>query len=438
VTDLVSKAKGQDQAAVAARTTDEVDILVTGAGAAGLSAAIALALAGFSVVCTGAVDSKANGRTVALFEGSLRFYRALGLWPHLSDAAAPLETIAMIDATGARVPIPNVEFSAAEIGLPAFGANIENVVLSARLAEIARGIANLSLRTEWLVDMVSDAQAIEAIFQSGNRIRAKLLVAADGRGSTARRKAQIAARSWAYPQTALTVLGAHEKPHRNRSVEFHTRSGPCTFVPLRGRADAPNRSSIVWLMSHAEASRRRELSPQALARELEHQAERIFGSLWLDSECGFFPMMGMRVARLAGPRLALLGEAAHVIPPLAAQGLNLSLRDIAVLVDCVEAAHHRGHDIGDARVLKHYAGSRRPDIDLRTHGIDVLNRSLLSDFLPVDLLRGMGLAAFAAIGPLRRAIMREGVLPPGPLPRLMREPAKRNPARPASRAGSDG
>jgi len=411
--------------------SDETDIIVIGAGAAGLSAAIALALSGFKVICSGAIDTKANGRTVALFEGSLRFFHTLDLWWRLSDAAAPLETIGMIDATGSRVPIPDIEFSAAEIGLPAFGANIENNVLVARLVEIAQEIPNLSLRSDWLVDVNCDADAVRAVFDSGLVVRASLLVAADGRGSTARKKARIAARSWAYPQTALTVLLAHEKPHRNRSVEFHTRSGPCTLVPLRGRADAPNRSSLVWLMSHKQAQRRRELPQAALAGEIETEVARIFGSMRLDGACGFFPMMGMRVTRLAGPRLALLGEAAHVFPPLAAQGLNLSLRDTAVLVDCLELARSQGLDLGAPAVLQRYAASRQPDIDLRTHGIDVLNRSLLSDFLPVDMLRGLGLMAFAAIGPLRRAIMREGVLPAGPLPRLMQKPlpAKAAPSR---------
>jgi 2-octaprenyl-6-methoxyphenol hydroxylase len=414
----------------------ETDILVVGSGPAGLSAAIALALSGFSVTCVGAIETKAPGRTVVLFEGSLRFFHALGLWPGLSDAAAPLETIAMIDATGSRVPIPNIEFSASEIGLQAFGANIENTVLVARLATIAGELANLSLRSEWLVDMTSGPDATHAVFESGNTIDAKLVIAADGRASTARRKARIAARTWAYPQTALTALVTHETPHHNRSVEFHTRSGPCTFVPLLGREEAPNRSSLIWLMSHAEARRRRELSAAALARELEDQVAGLFGSLQLEDPYGFFPMMGMRVSRLIGPRLALLGETAHIFPPLAAQGLNLTLRDIAVLVDCVEAASLHAQDIGEAAVLKRYAATRGPDIDLRIHGVDVLNRSMLSDFLPVDLLRGMGFLAFATIGPFRRAIMREGVLPFGPLPRLMQKPIlssesalRRNPLR---------
>ena len=182
---------------------DEADVLVVGAGAAGLSAAVAIALSGFSVICAGALDTKANGRTVALFEGSLRFFHALGIWPDFEDAAAPIATIAMIDATRSRVPIPNVEFSASEIGLPAFGANIENDVLTARLAKIAGGLPNLSLRPAWLADMANDADAITATFDSGHVVRARLLVAADGRSSTARRKAQIGARSWTYPQTEI-------------------------------------------------------------------------------------------------------------------------------------------------------------------------------------------------------------------------------------------
>jgi 2-octaprenyl-6-methoxyphenol hydroxylase len=404
---------------------DEADILVVGAGAAGLSAAVALALSGFTVVCAGALDTKANGRTVALFEGSLRFFHALGLWPHFENDAAPITTIAMIDATRSRVPIPNVEFSSSEIGLPAFGANIENDVLTARLAKIAEGLPNLSLRSDWLADMTSSPDAITATFETGRAVRAKLLVAADGRGSTARRKAQIGARSWAYPQMAITALLSHEKPHRNRSVEFHTRSGPCTLVPLLANEHAAHRSSLVWLMSPAEARRRRDLAPEVLAGELADQVGRIFGALQFDGPLGYFPMMGMRVPRLIGPRLALLGEAAHAFPPLAAQGLNLSLRDIASLVDSVEAARSRGEDIGGPPVLHRYARARRADIDLRTHGIDVLNRSLLSDLLPVDLVRGAGLLAFATIGPLRRAIMREGILPPGPLPRLMQKPLPR-------------
>lgn len=399
-----------------------VDILVIGTGAAGLSAAIALAEAGFSVVAVGALEQHGVGRTVALFEASLRFYDALGLWPRLARSAAKIEAIRMVDATGSLVPIPSIEFSASEIGLPAFGENIENDKLVERLAAIAREQSSLALKDERLADIGDGGDHLCAIFESGRSIRAKLIVAADGQRSTARAKARIGARRWTYPQVALTVLLAHEKPHGNLSVEFHTRNGPCTLVPLPPAETAPHRSSLVWLMSEAEALRRRCLADDLLAAEVERQVEAIFGRMRLDGPCGTFPMMGLRVARLTGRRIALLGEAAHVFPPLAAQGLNLSLRDTAVLVACVEAARRRGEDIGGPATLAAYAEARRPDISLRTHGIDILNRSLLADLLPVDLLRGMGFLAFTMIGPLRRAIMREGILPDGHLPPLMQKP----------------
>jgi 2-octaprenyl-6-methoxyphenol hydroxylase len=320
------------------------------------------------------------------------------------------------------MPIRPVEFSATEVGLPAFGENIENDHLVARLAAIARETPGLSVEDERLIDLVWTDQTVEAIFDSGRRISAKLIVAADGQRSTVRAKARIGARRWTYPQVALTVLTAHEKPHYGLSVEFHTRSGPCTLVPLAPSETAPHRSSLVWLMSKEEAARRKALPDTELAAELEHQVGGIFGAMTLEGACGAFPMMGLKVSRLTGRRIALLGEAAHVFPPLAAQGLNLSLRDTAALVDCVETARSRGDDIGSTATLATYADARRADISLRTHGVDVLNRSLLADFLPVDLARGATLLAFSMIGPLRRAIIREGILPAGNLPPLMQKP----------------
>jgi 2-octaprenyl-6-methoxyphenol hydroxylase len=404
----------------------ETGILVAGAGAAGLSAAIALAQAGFSVVCVGHVDGRANGRTVALFEASLRFYKALGVWPRFRGKTAPLARITMIDATGARLPVPSVSFAASEIGLAAFGENIENNVLVEGLADIASATENLILHEGMIGDIHFDADAIHATLADGHRITAKLAAAADGRKSLLRTKAGIGTRSWTYPQIAFTSLLSHAKPHRNISTEFHTRSGPCTLVPLCAAPNRPNRSSLVWLMSAEEAQRRRELPQASLSQEIETQVDSLLGKIEVEGPGGFFPMAGMSANRLFGHRVVLIGEAAHIFPPLAAQGLNLSLRDSAALVEVLEDARALGQDIGSARTLKAYENARWSDIFLRTNGVDILNRSLLSDFFPVDFLRGAGLLAFSVIGPLRRAIMREGVLTHGTLPRLMQErPLKR-------------
>jgi 2-octaprenyl-6-methoxyphenol hydroxylase len=403
----------------------DVDILVAGAGAAGLSAAIALNQAGFSVACVGRIDLRANGRTVALFEASLRFYKSLGLWRCFRDKSAALEKIAMVDATNARFKAPSVSFAASEIGLSAFGANIENNVLVGGLAEAARNRLGLSLYEGLIADITFDEETVRGALADGSQIRARLIVAADGRASPARTEAGIEARSWTYPQAALTALLSHAKPHRNISTEFHTRTGPCTLVPLRPRADRHHRSSLVWLMSASEAERRGALAARELALEVEQQVDRLLGAMELDGPCGFFQMAGMSVARLYGHRIALVGEAAHVFPPLAAQGLNLSLRDIAALVETLEQARANAKDIGDAAILKTYGAARRGDIALRVNGVDVLNRSLLTEFLPVDLMRGAAFLAFSMIGPLRRALMREGVLTHGTLPRLMQPQARR-------------
>jgi 2-octaprenyl-6-methoxyphenol hydroxylase len=404
----------------------QADILVAGAGAAGLSTAIALAQAGFSVFCAGQVDGRANGRTVALFEASLRFYKALGVWPRFRGKTAPLARIAMIDATGARSPVPAVSFAASEIGLSAFGENIENNVLVEGLAEIAAATKNLVLHEGMISDISFDADAVRATLANGRCVTAKLAAAADGRGSPARTKAGIGTRTWTYPQIAFTALLSHAKPHRNISTEFHTRSGPCTLVPLCQAENKPNRSSLVWLMSREAAERRRALSNSELAQEIEDQVDSLFDKIEIDGPGGFFPMAGMSANRLVGHRIALVGEAAHIFPPLAAQGLNLSLRDSAALAEVLEDARALGHDIGSVQTLKIYASARRSDIFLRTNGVDILNRSLLWNLFPVNFLRGAGLFAFSMIGPLRRALMREGVLTHGTLPRLMQErPARR-------------
>ena len=250
----------------------------------------------------------------------------------------------------------------------------------------------------------------------GQSLSAPLIVAADGRRSPSRRAGGIAASAWTYPQVAMTALLAHSLPHDELSTEFHTRGGPCTLVPLRGTAENPYRSSLVWLMSTADFERRRALDDDALAKELTVQTRSRVGDIRLETARGSFPMGGLRVNRLTAPRIALVGEAAHAFPPLAAQGLNLSLRDIAQLVATLGPARQsEARDIGAPALLAPYERARRRDIALRTNGVDLLSRSLLTDFAPVDVARGLGATALRFIGPLRRAILREGILPPGPI-----------------------
>ncbi len=398
------------------------DILVAGAGAAGLTAGLALARAGFRVTIAGALDGRRNGRTVALFEASLRLYRALGLWERLAPLATPLERIRLIDDTGSVFRSGPVLLRAREIGLRAFGVNIENADLVTALAAAARATYGVALREDLLDDFVLSSEKVSAHARGGDRLEAALLVGADGRASGVRGAAGVGVREWSYPQTAITAVVWHERPHRNTSTEFHTRVGPCTLVPLGGTSDYAHRSSLVWLMRPEDAARRMTLSDAAFASELQRQVGDLLGGLGVDGARGAFPMAGLACSRLTATRVALVADAGHAFPPIGAQGLNLGLRDVAQLVDSIST--YGRADAGAPRALADYETHRRIDIASRSAGVAALNSSLLLHMPSVDFARAAGLIAMARIGPLRRALMREGVAPPGRLPPLMQPVAR--------------
>jgi 2-octaprenyl-6-methoxyphenol hydroxylase len=229
---------------------------------------------------------------------------------------------------------------------------------------------------------------------------------ADGRQSLCREAAGIAVRRRELNQAALTFNVGHSRPHRNISTEFHTPQGPCVFVPLPG-----NRCSVVWVMSPKEAARLIALNDDELSELAEKQSHSILGRLRIEPGRHLFPLSIEQPRQFARHRVALVGEAAHVIPPIGAQGLNMGLRDAADLAGIVGAALEAGEDPGAAAVLKRYERARRADIASRTFAIDIANRSLLSDFLPMQSLRAAGLHLIGSFGPLRRLVMREGLAP---------------------------
>jgi len=391
------------------------DILVTGAGPAGLVAAIALARAGMSVTSVGRADEAATGRTVALLDGSVRMLRRLDLWDALEPHAEALLTMRIVDDTNSLFRTPPVDFEAAEIGLEAFGFNIALSDLVRELARAADATTGLT-RIAAKVAAVSFApDAATAVLDDDRSIAARLVVAADGRDSLARKAGGIAAKRWSYEQTAITALLHHARPHEYISTEFHTRQGAFTLVPLQDAAGV-HRSSLVWMMAPREAKRRAALDDAALAAEIETQSRSILGRITLGGPRGVFPITGLSVSRLTAPRLALAAEAAHVFPPIGAQGLNLGLRDAAHLVDALRGVR----DPGAPAPLAAYARLRALDVTTRSMGVDALNRALLIDMAPVDFLRGAGLLALSAVGPLRRAVMRQGVMPSAGAPALMR------------------
>ncbi|HEY8161345.1 MAG TPA: FAD-dependent monooxygenase [Methylocystis sp.] len=401
--------------------TTKTDILVAGAGSTGLAAALAFARSGLKTALVGRIPPPLPGRTVALFEASVRFLHALGALERVKALACPIEGIRMIDDTDQLFPVPELTLRASEVDLPALGLNVSNDELVAVLLDLVRAHPEIEFIEADIADYEINSASAAALLADGRRIEADFIVAADGRNSRARAAAGIDVKEWTYPQMALTMMLRHEFPHDNISSEWHTRSGPFTLVPLPAREGAPHRSSLVWLMSVADARRRLAKPRGELEYEIEDYAKSEFGAMTIESDIGQFRMGGMQVSQHAKGRMALVGETCHVFPPIGAQGLNLSLRDVADLEDCLASADLR-NERELSRALSRYDRHRRADIGFRTHGVDVLNRSLIIPYLPVDLFRGASFIAVATLGPLRRAVIREGVLPHLVLPRMMRKP----------------
>jgi 2-octaprenyl-6-methoxyphenol hydroxylase len=378
---------------------DTADIAVVGAGPAGLAAAIVLADLGYDTV-TVAPGRPADERTSALLAGSIAFLERIGVWPRAAGAAAPMRSLRIVDATHRLIRAPEVTFHAAEIGLDAFGYNIANTALVAALeAEFAaRGLRRLDATVTRV--QAADGTAVAAL-EGGGEIAARLIVAADGRRSAVRESVGIPVGAWRYDQAALVVNLRHTLPHEDTSTEFHTEAGPFTLVPLPG-----HKSSLVWVSRPAEAERRATLSDAALAAEIEARSASILGEIAIDGRRQVFPLSGMNAARFGAGRAVLVGEAAHLFPPIGAQGLNLGYRDVADLGRVL--AGRRG-DPGAPDRLAAYDRARRADVLTRTAAVDALNRTLLTGFLPVQGLRGLGLFLLDRVPALRRALMRQGV-----------------------------
>jgi 2-octaprenyl-6-methoxyphenol hydroxylase len=392
------------------------DAAVIGGGPAGLTAAIALAQTGAKLALIARRAPYADNRTTALLGGSVDLLRELDVWPRCEDRAAALRAMRLVDDTGRLIRAPEVRFSCDEIGLDAFGFNIENRQLMSALEARAAELPSLT-RFDDEAETVSPEQADVAIRTAGGTsLSARLVVGADGRHSLCREAAGITVKRRDLNQAALTFNVSHSRTHRNISTEFHTPQGPCVFVPLPGE-----RCSVVWVAAPKETERLIALSDDELSEAAERQSHSILGRIRVEPGRHLFPLAIEQPRQFAKARIALVGEAAHVVPPIGAQGLNMGLRDAADIADIVGRAMASGEDPGSEQVLNRYDSTRRPDVLSRTFVIDMANRSLLSDFLPMQSLRAAGLHLIGSIGPLRRLAMREGLAPSW---RSRRQPAE--------------
>jgi 2-octaprenyl-6-methoxyphenol hydroxylase len=399
------------------------EVAVVGAGPAGLVSALALARCGITVhIMAPPYDrarAAADSRTTALIGPSVQLLKNLGVWPGCAAEAAPFSAVRIADDRGAIWRAPEVVFRAEEAGLASFGANVPNPALLAAL-EAAAGASPRIVRvdTAAVVALEPGVDHVRLKLAEGGTVMARLVVAADGRNSIAPAAVGIARRSWTYPQAALVTNFAHARPHEGTVNELHRRTGPLTTVPLRGL-----QSSLVWVEEPAEARRIADLAEEAFAGLLEERLQGVLGAIGNVGPRAIYPLAGATAERMAARRVGLVGEAAHVIPPIGAQGLNLGLRDAAALADSVAEAHAIGRDIGAPDVLDAYERARGADVAARSAAVGLLNRSLLADFLPLDMLRGAAAHTIIGSSTVRRLLMQSSLGATGALPRLMQPTA---------------
>ncbi len=394
--------------ASAAPASNSPRLAVVGGGLSGLSAALALApfaeRTNADLALIAPATASDDARTTALMMPSIRMLERMGVWQICDPSAAPLRTMRLVDGTKRLIRAPLTEFHATEIGESAFGYNASNADLLAAMEQRIEETPRISRHDAQVAAATSDSDTVMLELSNGETMVCDLVVAADGRNSIIRDAAGIDVRRWSYPQTAIVLTFTHTLPHGDVSTEFHTETGPFTQVPLPGHNGL--RSSLVWVVRPEQAQGIIDLPVKDLSQEVEDRMQSVLGKVAVEEGLQAFPLSGLTAHQFAKGRIALVGEAGHVFPPIGAQGLNLGLRDVASLAEKLAECPHAA-DIPAA--LGRYDTSRRLDVTASTAAVDAMNRSLLTSFLPVQAGRAVALTALNTLPGMRQIAMKLGM-----------------------------
>jgi 2-octaprenyl-6-methoxyphenol hydroxylase len=393
---------------------ETTDILISGGGIAGLAAAAAFGSAGFRVICvdptppvTDGNEDGADLRTTAILQPSTQILAEAGLWNRLAPHAAGLQVMRIIDA-GGREPVARLvkEFDASEISDQPFGWNLPNWLLKREMVARLGELPNVSFRLGTGFDrMLARESSALVSLTDGAQVTARLVIGADGRTSTVREAAGIGIRTMRYGQKALAFAVGHDMPHHDVSTEVHRSGGPFTLVPLPDRDGHPA-SAVVWMESGPEVARLAALPVKAFEAEMTARSAGVLGPLRLITRRSVWPIISQVADRMSGPRTVLMAEAAHVMPPIGAQGLNMSLADLTCLMDL--ATRHR-EDPGVPEVTDAYHRRRHWEVQARVTGIDLLNRASMAGTQPLRDLRAQALDLLYSAPPVRQTLMRAGL-----------------------------
>ena len=403
----------------------------------GLTLGVALADAGVGAVVVDAADPATvraaafDGRSSSIARGTQQLLGALGVWAEMAGEAEPILEIRVSDGrVGAGASRLFLHYDHHELDQAVrgpLGYIAENRAIRRALYARAGALETLTLLAPARIDRLDrGAASVEAVLADGRRIRARLAVGADGRASPLREAAGIRAARWSYPQCSIVCTVAHARPHHGVAHEHFLPAGPFAMLPMTPvpaktpTPDCGHRSSLVWTERRALVPALMALSGPDFARELERRFGDGLGRLREVGGRWTYPLSLMHAERYVDRRLALIGDAAHVIHPIAGQGLNLGLRDVAALAEVLVDARRLGLDPGAAEVLARYQRWRRFDNTLLMVVTDGLNRLFSNDIAPLRLARDLGLAAVGAAPPLKRFFMRHAMGLVGDLPRLMR------------------